>query len=153
MAKVRSTWEQTTSAAQAAASMGPMAQRNCRQLVKRRSTGSGRRTGSMRGLHAAVAAALPELQHRSTSLQMQVARKELEDGQAVLRRAGSSASRVTVSSHVTPCVSIDVESYSLGKFTFKVGLTLSCQPHLRNVTSLPHMLRQAGALLWSFACV
>ena len=124
MAKVRATW-QNTSAAQAAASMGPMAQRNFRQLAKRRSTGSGRRTGSMRGLHAAVAAALPELKDRSNSLQTQVARKELEDGQAVLRRAGSSASRVTVSSHVTPCVPIDVESYSLGKFTFKVGLASS----------------------------
>ena len=140
MAKVRSTWEQTSSAAQAAARMGPMAQRNCRQLVKRRSTGSGRRTGSMRGLHAAVAAALPELKHRSTSLQTQIARKELEDGPPVLRRAGSSTSRATVSRHVTACVPIDVESFSLGKFTFKVGLTLSCQSHVRKVTSLPHML-------------
>ena len=153
MAKVRSTWEQTSSAGQAAARMGPMAQRNCRQLVKRRSTGSGRRTGSMRGLHAAVAAALPELKQRSTSLQTQVARKELEDGQAVLRRAGSSGSRVTVSSHVTPCVPIDVESYSLGKFAFKAGLTTSCQHHLRSVISPLHMLQQAVASLMLLACV
>ena len=136
MAKVRSTWERTTSAAQAAANMGPMAQRNCRQLIKRHSTGSGRRTGSMRGLHAAVAAALPDLQHaRSRSLQTQVARKELQDSQPVMRRAGSSAAaNVAVSSHVTPCVPIDVESYSLGKFTFKVGVMhhmMSCQPHSR----------------------
>ena len=152
MAKVRSTWEQTNSAAQAAAGMGPMAQRNCRQLMKRRSTGSGRRTGSMRGLHAAVAAALPELKQRSSSLQTQVARRDLEDGQPVSRQAGSSAFKVTVRSHVTPCVPIDVESYSLGKFTFKVGLRTSCQLHMRRVTSLSRMLYQAMASPLSFVC-
>ena len=126
MARVAAAWQEPSSAAKAASDMGAMAQRNFRQLSKRRTTASGRKTGSMRGLQqqalpgeltgsAEMSAGLLA-SHRTRSSMI------LQDSQ--LHAAESEAASLSVtgrdSNNPGRVVPVEIESYALGKFSFKV---------------------------------
>ena len=127
MARVEAAWQGADSAVKAACNMGAMAQRNFRQLSKRRTTASGRNAGSMRGLQqqalpeqpigmAGMSAGLLAAHRTSSGVIPQVSQQNA---------AGSAAASLPVTGRVrnSPIhlVPLAVQSYALGKFSFKVG--------------------------------
>ena len=147
MARVEAAWREPDSAVTAASNMGAMAQRNFRQLSKRRTTASGRNTGSMRGLQqqalpgqptgsADMSAGLLASHRTSSSVVPPVSQLyAAESGAASLTATGR------VSSSPIRLMPLAIESYALGKFSFKVG-----QPgaHACMLQTLQHLVSSDG---------
>ena len=126
MARVAAAWQEPDAAVRAAANMGVMAQRNFRQLSKRRTTASGRNTGSMRGLQQQ---ALPRQPTGSAEVSAGVLAPHRTSSSVIsqesqLHAAEAEAASLTLTGRVSSSpihlVPLAIESYALGKFSFKV---------------------------------